>query len=384
METSLSKKPYKFVPIINSVSRENAIGHNEFNNKTYSGKLDISIKTLSPIHISQGILKVNKGHISKATMRRNGHIVIPGSSFKGMLRSVFEAISESCPPKLPNNFEPLSNALPKDNREQCSSDKMCPTCSVFGMTSREYNYRGKLKISEFILVQDNEKEDLEYINMPNLQSPFKPYPENNDLNIFQREIQQLNKPKDISKRKFGNERLYYADFYPKDEKKYDTLTKAEYYNIIKQKGVNRSIKFRGRKFYLHNTNKQITVTNGQLYEVVKKNKIFKGSITFENLTRKELSILSLALGIGQDYKFKIGYAKPAFYGSIQLNVEKVSDYMEKYKKNSVLNKELLEKLAAEYKENSSSEVEDAIEKLESILKEDNAPSWPEISGNKVY
>ena len=72
METMLGKKPYKFVPFNKEISRTNPIRHNgENNKKAYSGKLKITIETLTPIHIGQGSYSFDKAGVIVNFIRRN-------------------------------------------------------------------------------------------------------------------------------------------------------------------------------------------------------------------------------------------------------------------------------------------------------------------------
>lgn len=377
-ETSLGKKPYKFVPLTESIEREKFTHHNEYSKNTFSGKIDITIKTLTPIHIGQGTYEIKGGKAVKSFIKRNGKLVIPGSSIKGMLRSIYEAITPSCTPKLPNSFRPLEAALPNKKEDVCTGgdEQLCPSCSVFGTTNGVFGYKCKLRISEFNIysILKNNTED---ISLPNFQQPFKPYPNNNKLKIF---VDYYNKK---GKRDYGNERLYYADFFGKNEGKYDGFTKGEYFRKVEEQGIHRPIKFRGRKFYLHNVNYQEQGNSKGciLYEMVKKDVEFNGSINFENLTERELSALCVALGIGSSYKFKIGYGKPAYFGSIEIKVNNVVDYKQRYTGKSTISMELLEEMANKYKYGCNSDIKVALEKLEDILSNTaSGPKWP----NKCY
>lgn len=369
METSLGNKPYKFIPLTSKIDRKALIKHNEGKiENLYSGKMFIKIKTLTPIHISQGDTRIKSEKIINNFMRRNNQIVIPGSSFKGMIRSIFETISNSCTPKLPNDFSALEEALPKKREDICQNENLCPSCSVFG-TINNISYRGKIRIGEFKLISD-EKKSLDYVSIPVLQTPFRDYPE--DIDLLQKNIKKEVNSKKLEIRKsktcnFGNERLYYADFF-EDEDEYNNFTKDEYYNKIAEFGENRTLKFRGRKYYLHNIESIEGKNSYEKYEVVKKDCEFEGYLIFENLTEKELSILSLALGITENFSYKIGYGKPAYFGSISIKVESVKDRNIRYSnRKNILTIDYLEKLANDYKNFSDEEISNIINKLREIL-----------------
>ena len=385
METSLGSKPYKFVPLIGRVDIQTSINQDGSKlDKLYSGRLKIDIKVLTPVHIGQGNCRVENNKLVMNFMRRNERIVIPGSSIKGLIRSIYESISESCSPMLPNHYMPLAVALPNKRQNTCKEIKrLCPTCSVFGMISSQGGYKSKLRFSEFKLTSE-EKKSLMLENLPKLETPFKSYPEPTTIKCFNTG-QEKRKGKAI----YGNERLYYADL-GLEEEEYNQLTKMDYYKLINEYGENRNIKFRGRKFYLHNLREtsleKEDSKNDIQYEMVKVGSSFSGDINFELLTEKELAILSLALGVGQAYKYKIGYAKPAYYGSIELEVKEVKDSVTRYGMSSNLSLDVLKGMANKYKEQANSEVKIAINKLEEILTARVVgPAWEKSQmGNKTY
>ena len=90
------KAPYNFVPLADKVvypSWEKAVNHDVPFADGESGTIDVKIKTHSPIFVRDG----GKGKEGKADdfFESNGNYYIPGSSLKGMLRSVVEVMSFS-------------------------------------------------------------------------------------------------------------------------------------------------------------------------------------------------------------------------------------------------------------------------------------------------
>ena len=90
------KAPYNFVPLADKVvypSWEKAVNHDVPFSDGESGTINVKIKTHSPIFVRDG----GKGKEGKADefFESNGNYYIPGSSLKGMLRSVVEVMSFS-------------------------------------------------------------------------------------------------------------------------------------------------------------------------------------------------------------------------------------------------------------------------------------------------
>lgn len=379
METMLGKKPYKFVPFNKEISRTKPISHNGVDNKkAYSGKLKITIETFTPIHIGQGSYSFDKAGVIVNFIRRNNRITIPGSSFKGMLRSVYEVFSESCTPALPNNCKELQNAFPNHHQDMCDdTNNLCPTCSVFGMVNGHNSYKSKLRFGDFTL-EDDEKTSIQFIKMPALKAPFTTYPEFDDNNR-----PHCFTPKTTG---YGNERLYYADLLDSEEA-YDNFKKADYFSMING-NTQRNIKFRGRKFYLHNDDETKQMRNNdknaKRYEMVSVGKKFTGEIIFQDLSQKELAILALSLSLADEdnFKYKIGYGKPAYYGSIKITIDNVIN--SRYNKDSI-SLQSLKEFANDYKNNASENLKISIEKLSKILTNTKlGPEWTAIDGNRCY
>ena len=91
-------KPFDFVPLPKKrPNRKSPKGHDRYHEKCVTGQIQGTIAALSPIHIGSGVIDLGQDvELIKTAVRTGGNIVIPGSSLKGAIRSVVEAISESC------------------------------------------------------------------------------------------------------------------------------------------------------------------------------------------------------------------------------------------------------------------------------------------------
>lgn len=105
------------------------------NEKFYSGYVDLKITCATDIYIGSGFSYIPDGsnQMVYQTMMYDGKPVIPGSSFKGVVRNIASAVSNSCLPKLPkdahypNRIRPIS----------CKPDNgFCIVCDMFGAMSK--------------------------------------------------------------------------------------------------------------------------------------------------------------------------------------------------------------------------------------------------------
>lgn len=88
---------------------------------------------------------------------------------------------------------------------------------------------------------------------------------------------------------------------------------------------------------------------------------FKGSIIYDNVDLKELKLICYALGLSHSFNHKLGYGKPAYYGSIEVNCDdkKYIDYAIEYEKNSELDiKKNIKLLEQEYSFKNARKVAD--------------------------
>jgi CRISPR/Cas system CSM-associated protein Csm3 (group 7 of RAMP superfamily) len=123
-------KPFAFMPLPNRVNRQRPTGHDLYNAECTTGQIQGTIEALSPIHIGSGIIDLGQDvELIKTAVRTSGNVVIPGSSLKGAIRSVVEAISESCVCKVSGR---IRRAVPRDFAECRQKERLCVACRMFG------------------------------------------------------------------------------------------------------------------------------------------------------------------------------------------------------------------------------------------------------------
>jgi hypothetical protein len=134
-------KPYEFVPLPSRVQRQQPAGHQGY--QQLSGTLRAVLVAYSPLHVASGLMELNdnkKYPLVKAHFRVGKHPAIPGSSLKGCIRSIVEAISPSA--------VGVSRArLPREMQVSRSINELDPAQRLFGAMS----YQGQVCFSDALL-----------------------------------------------------------------------------------------------------------------------------------------------------------------------------------------------------------------------------------------
>jgi hypothetical protein len=289
--------------------------HHRLSEDTHSGHFELRLQTITPVFIPS----YSRGDVVKERYRnkdgtederltfnrfhRSGEDpIIPGTSIRGMIRSVFEALTNSCMALFAETYIKDKNKrhyqASNYKREECNAQNgLCSACSVFGtILGDDLSFQGKVRFSDAIGKKDDlEKE--EWI------------------------LKELSAPKP--------ER--HSNFYAAD-KSSPVLTP------------------RGRKFYFHHDPKKVAsknyITQGEhnkrnrkILERLKAGVSLSSTMDFQGLTEKELGALLYALEL--EYKIvenngnkrepllahKIGMGKPLGLGSVEIlitggNIEK--------------------------------------------------------------
>lgn len=352
-QTFLKDKPYEFVPLLRECRKEKYFGHHVIEEDTYAGKLKLKLTTLSPLHIGGGDRDYDEnGNVIVKQMCRNGKAVIPGSSLKGAVRSIAEAVSYSCAVKLPDPI--LARALPEKNAAPCSGkgDELCITCTMFGMVNGQRACKGKVNFNEFELKSGN----LIHEYLPKLESPFKNYPDRHDV---------FGEPK--RKLTYGNERLYYCRACENGD--CQDCKKEVFFKNIETAGSERKMEFRGRKFYSTGRESIIETDKNTCYEMLEAGSVLEGEIIFQNLKETEGQLLAYALDLGDFFTMKLGYGKPLGYGKVKIELENVENLYNRYPVGKKICRETVESWGEKYRVESPDEIQKVIKELERIMGE---------------
>ncbi len=263
-----------------------------------------------PIGISLQIVVVLSGRAVSRDVRRpakfiqnkRGEYIIPGSSLKGMLRSVVETLGNGCFTLFDGNYEPIYRdgrvrgydaeykRLIPDGFQKCQTNtQLCISCRIFGMLKEGARgvYLGKINIG--------------------------------DATVYAGQIEEY---KPIYTGVLVNPKPHHQDFYLDESQQH----------------------IAGRKYYFHHSpdvepiqeNKLVyfgeNILANRYIQPLNKGTTFHFRIDFTNLEADEFAALLLAIRLEDGMRHKIGYAKPLGLGSIQLIPTKLTlvDYAKRY------------------------------------------------------
>lgn len=264
----VAPKPYAFVPFSRKSPPQPVPGHEQLELTThYSGRLSYQLQTLTPVFVGDGSYALGadadfpQEKVIRPFYRVAGTPTIPGSTLKGVARSITEAISPSCltitrisPRQLPKGV-----SLAHSSRSDCKPTKSCPACSIFGRMSQ----LGKAHFGDARLI------GYEPLQLFRLMPLFAPRASKSPPSYL-------------------------------DEKQ----------------------NFKGLKFYYHSQpaedDRQPPV------EVIPTGQKVQGQVDFENLSSAEMGLLFFALGMDGTIALKLGGGKPLGLGSMRLIAAELS------------------------------------------------------------
>lgn len=265
---------------IQGIERKDKFGHDKYQLTTlrFSGKLFLDLTVVSPLAVNSGITVMGSDlaqqtldatsakyvatiSLIQSFIQNNQRLIIPGSSLKGVVRSIYEAITRSCLCK--------TNAKVPDGYSECKDiSQLCPACVTFGAMS----WLGLVHFHDAKYDPDNDKPGFQTGLIPPL---FSPQPDAVDLET--------------------REKIYY------DKNK----------------------KIRGRKFYPHSYQEEIKPTIRIQQAEIGKN--FTTYVNYANLTKSQLGTLLIALGQDPENRLglKIGSGKAVGMGTMRIDVVKI-------------------------------------------------------------
>jgi CRISPR/Cas system CSM-associated protein Csm3 (group 7 of RAMP superfamily) len=123
--------------------RGKPVGHDRWRGD-YTGTLDCALTLLTPLHVGSGLFRLANGQVVKEAIRQGEQLIIPGSSLKGVFRSIAEAISRSCVSK-------TRQYLPSAALKECTDpENLCVCCRLFG----GLGYLGRVRFTDTVISAD--------------------------------------------------------------------------------------------------------------------------------------------------------------------------------------------------------------------------------------
>jgi len=132
-------KPYDFVPIA-APRKKKTVGHERIRGEGYAtGRLNYRLRVWTPVFVASGTYTLGEdlGYdvpVVRSCYRINDVPAIPGSSLKGVVRSIAEAISPSCVTTTRLDRRRIPHQ--PGRRDECTPEQACPACSIFGRMGR--------------------------------------------------------------------------------------------------------------------------------------------------------------------------------------------------------------------------------------------------------
>jgi len=263
------EKPYDFVPFPKRRPyRQKGAGQDKLNPCLLSGTLELTLRTLTPVHVGLGYsdfikagnqeylaaLQASKPVREADAVRRR--YLIPGSSIKGAVRSIVEAITCSCIRITQGRHRPY---IPQGYGGCMSVNDLCIACRLFGAQ----DYQGHVSFEDAVAP----KGSLVLLGTPLLWTPAR-----GGRGLPPRYLQ-------------GNQA-------------------------------------RGRKFYRHAR----PPSGADPRACIKSGAELPLRIHFLNLSEAELGILLTALGLHPSHPFpiKLGGGKPVGLGSVQVVCQRIT------------------------------------------------------------
>lgn len=296
--------PYNFVPLGNGqVPYAGYRKRHRFHKDCYSGILVCSLKVLSPLvtldHRRYTFHKVvnrrnEEKEIKVFNFLRNSKKtpILQGSSLKGMIRSIYEAMTDSCltlattegksksrSGNVPYKYEELGTY----EKKNCSDiNRLCPSCRIFGTIDGDSVCQGKVTISDAELATGNLTQNRLY-------------------------LKELSSPKPHHCAIYGELNSFHG-------------------------------KISGRKFYYHHRpNSSFTVENAPTNDLTRSIGIeeyaaprsgFNFEISVDDLDKEELGLLILAIELTEGMGHKLGIGKAIGLGSCSIVINQKNSIIE--------------------------------------------------------
>lgn len=175
-------KPYELVSFPGKPDRGAPQGHDRYDPGRITATLQLRLIARRPVQVGSGFTDFTGPQTNQRLATLNATVsrretaepgpgaklpVLPGSSLKGAIRSVLEAISRSCVAVV---SRPVRSAIPRALSSCGDSRRLCPACRLFGMSGRrDNNHQGLVSVEDALAPAGS----TEVISTPLLWSPAR-------------------------------------------------------------------------------------------------------------------------------------------------------------------------------------------------------------------
>jgi CRISPR/Cas system CSM-associated protein Csm3 (group 7 of RAMP superfamily) len=142
LDEVLVDKPYELVPFpVKPPKLEQPAGHSRYLPDRIHGTLFLTLTVQTAMHVSTGVVVMgsdigqNRIPLIKTMFQSTDQrLAIQGSSLKGCIRAVYEAITNSTLAVLntKKEYREINRKIPKERRPCQKKDELCPASRVFG------------------------------------------------------------------------------------------------------------------------------------------------------------------------------------------------------------------------------------------------------------
>jgi len=279
---STEVEPYVFVRLPNrEPDRKPPLLHHRYDEHGLSGQLACRLTAKTPLFVYDPAFArdARRGHERADFPVRNRIAVIPGSSLKGVIRSVAEAVEPSCFTLFDGFYRgggvtrgrKLKAVLPRGYAHCQYLKQLCPACRLFGSLRGDMLFAGKVAIGD---AQAN-RGDFRLADWIVLDVLSAPKPEGRPQTYTQRDGRTV----------------------------------------------------RGRKFYRHRLDGVLTRLGGRqdrqnkTVRPVEAGGVFTFDVDYADLRREELRLLLYALALEPGLWHKVGMGKPIGLGSAHIEIQ---------------------------------------------------------------
>ncbi|QYX33996.1 RAMP superfamily CRISPR-associated protein [Sphaerospermopsis torques-reginae] len=133
---SENPKPYDFVSFPKErPNLQRPYGHHKYDSNRLHGTLYLTLKVQTPLHVSTGAVVLGSDIGTKISLIKtmvqgvDNKLSIQGSSLKGCIRSVYEAITNSTLAVITSRYK---DKIPPERLPCKNKEKLCPASRVFG------------------------------------------------------------------------------------------------------------------------------------------------------------------------------------------------------------------------------------------------------------